>query len=300
MSGHRLKQIAIALVALVFLWGLVEIFRGGFDEPTTDFAIPAIAVEDADSVIFERAADTILLVRRGEAWTVNGFRAGPSAVSEFFDVLGGAPPGQLVAQNTDTHARLEIADSTARAFRVVGGGRPLAHLLVGKRAPGYRDSYFRRPGEAEVYSVQTRLASFVDRNLADWRDRTIARIDRDSMASAEIRRRGSSYTVRRDGDAWVLAGGQTTDSAIVARLLDQFASLDATGFHTAADDTVDFDPPDRRAVLRDAAGDTMLALAFDSTAGGFWAQKTGDSTVFRISNFVVDRITPADSAIRGQ
>ena len=93
MSGDRLKQIVIALVALVFLWGAVEIFRGGFDEPTTDFALPAIAAEDADSVVFERAADTVILARVGDEWRVNGYQASASGVNDFFRVLADAPAG---------------------------------------------------------------------------------------------------------------------------------------------------------------------------------------------------------------
>ena len=62
--------------------------------------------------------------------------------------------------------------------------------------------------------------------------------------------------------------------------------------------SVDFDRPDRLVALRDAAGATILELAFDSTAGGFWVQKTGDSTVFRISDFVANRIAPTDSTLR--
>ena len=72
MSRDRLKRIAFALAALIVLWGAVEILRGGFDEVTGDFAIPVVAQADADSVVFERAADTVVLAKQGEEWTVNG------------------------------------------------------------------------------------------------------------------------------------------------------------------------------------------------------------------------------------
>ena len=299
MSADRLKQIAIALAILVFLWGAVEMLRGGFDEATTDFEIPAVAMEDADTVVFERTQDTIVLARHGDDWTVNGNRASSSRVSDFFGVLEDASPGQLIAQNAETHRRLAIGDSTARVFRILGKGRTLAHLLLGKRAPGFRDTYFRRPGEDRVYAVRTTLSTYVDRGLQDWRDRTIARIDAEGVASAEIHLGGRSYVLRREGDKWQLPGGEATDSAAVARLLDEYESLDATGFRRPEEEvSVDFDRPDRLVALRDAAGATLLELAFDSTAGGFWVRKTGDSTVFRISNFVANRIAPTDSTLR--
>jgi hypothetical protein len=231
MSADRLKQIVIGLVALIFLWGAVEILRGGFDEATTDFELPAVAADDADTVMFVRAADTVILAKVDGDWRVNGYRASAGGVTDFFGVLADAPAGQLVAQNAGTHARLEIEDGVARGLRVLGGGETLLNVLLGKRAPGFQDSYFRHPGEDNVYSE----------------------------------------------------------------------SLDATGFYGAGEDSVPtFIGPDRRTVLRSADGDTLLELAFDSTAAGYWVRKTGDSTVYQISNFVVDRLAPRDSVVRGR
>jgi hypothetical protein len=300
MSGDRLKQIVIALVVLIFLWGAVEILRGGFDEPTTDFALPAIAAEEADSVVFERAADTVILARVGDGWRVNGYQASASGVTDFFQVLADAPAGQLVAQNAGTHSRLEIEEGKARTLRVHGGGETQLHVLLGKRAPGFQDSYLRRPGEDNVYAVRTRLATYVDRRLDDWRDRTLARVAADSVSLVEVHVGGSSYVLQRENDGWRLPGGEAPDSAVVSRLLDQYESLNASGFRSAVDSVPDFDDPDRRAVLRSATDDTLLELAFDSAASGFWVHKTGDSTVYQVSNFVVNRIAPTDSVVRGR
>ncbi len=300
MSRDRLKQIAIALAALILLWGTVELLRGGFDEVTGDFVIPAVAQADADSVVFERAgaADTIVLAKRGDEWTVNGHRAAASGVSDFFGLLETAPRGQLVAQSIETHGRLAIDDDTARVFRIFGNGEMLAHMLVGKRAPGFQDSYFRHPGEAPVYSVRTRIATYVDRKVDDWRDRSIAQIDTSVVSSAEIVVGSQSYLLRREGDAWQLPDGQVPDSAAMVNLLRGYASLSATGFRGPDDDPFDFDPPDRRAVLRNAAGNALLELVFDSTTSGFWVRKTGDSTVYQLTNFTVNRMTPSDSTLR--
>ncbi len=85
----------------------------------------------------------------------------------------------------------------------------------------------------------------------------------------------------------------------MVRFLEAYESLDATGFRQPEEEvSVDFDRPDRLVALRDAAGATLLELAFDSTAGGFWVRKTGDSTIFHIANFVANRIAPTDSTLR--
>ena len=83
MTGDRLKQVAMALGALLLLWVVAETFRGGFDESVSDFELPAISVDAVDSIVIRRATDTITLVKSApEEWTVNGWRAAEATVIE--------------------------------------------------------------------------------------------------------------------------------------------------------------------------------------------------------------------------
>ncbi len=300
MSRDRLKQIALGLGVLIFLWGAVEIFRGDFDQPTRDFRIPAVTAETTDSIAFRRAADTMVLVNHaGRGWTVNGYRVQPNLIPQFFDAMAEAPPGRLISQNPETHTRLEIDDTSARSLMVFGDGATV-QLLVGKRGSNYQDVYVRRSGENEVYSVRAALATHVDRQLSEWRDRNIAAIAKDSVGSVEVLRAGERYSLERSDSAWVFADGAATDSSEVARFLTQFGALVATGFPTPAEaDSISFASPERRTVLLGIAGDTLLDMAFDSVAGKYWARHTGDTTVFWFSSFLVDRLAPADSTLRG-
>jgi hypothetical protein len=299
MSRERLKQIAIALGLLIFLWGAVEIFRGDFHQPEQGFRIPIMTAEATDSIIFQRATDTLALVKQGDGgWTANGNRVQANLIPQFFDAVADAPPGQLISQNPNTHARLEIDEASARSFTVYGAGTPV-HLLVGKRGNNYQDVYFRRMGEDEVYSVRTGLATYVDRQLSEWRDRNISAVEPASVGSVEIRRPGARYVLERGDSAWTFADGAATDSAEVARFLTQFGALVATGFPTPAEaDSIAF-APERRTLLLGLTGDTLLDMAFDSVAGKHWARRAGDTTTYWFSSFLVDRLAPADSTLRG-
>jgi hypothetical protein len=42
----------------------------------------------------------------------------------------------------------------------------------------------------------------------------------------------------------------------------------------------------------------LLTLAFDSTASGIWVRPDTGSTIFRLESWTVDRLTPADTAVR--
>ncbi len=301
MTSDRLKQVAMTVGVLLLLWVVAEILRGGFDEVVSDFELPAISVDAADSIVIRRATDTITLVKHApEDWTVNGWRAAEVTITEVFNALQEQPRGQLIAQSASTHGRLEIDEGAARTLAIYGGGETLAHFLVGKRGQSFQDAYFRRPNEDNVYLVRTRLSSYIARRLDDWRDRSVSAIEPDSVGSAEIRLGRRSYTVRREADGWVLSDGQAADSSAVATLLRQYRNLRATGFPGPEQrDSADFSRAERRAVLRDLHGEILIDVMFDSTAGAFWTRRDGDTTVYRISTFTVDRLTPADTTLRG-
>ena len=302
MNSYRLKQVTIALAALLLLLGLGEIFRGGFDEPQGDFELPTVAREVVDSIVIRRVADTITLVRRDSAdWTVNGHDAAETSINEFFEAISEQSRGQLIAQSAATHRRLEIDDNLARTLLVFGGGETMVHILAGKRGSTFQDAYFRRPDENDVYSVRTRLTTYIERRLDDWRDRTVAAISPDSVGSAEFRRGRRRSSMRREGDGWVLPNGRSADSAAVATVLRQYQTLNATGFPSPAQlDSADFSSSERSATLRDLQGEVLVDIVFDSTAGAFWVRRDGDSTIFRISTFTIDRLTPTDSTLRAR
>jgi Domain of unknown function (DUF4340) len=299
MSTDRLKQLAIALAVLVFLWGAVEILRDGFDTGEEVFALGQVTPASVDSVVIERSADTVRLVKRADDWAVNGYRADSASVAQLFEQLSDTITAELAGENPATHGRFEVDDATGRKLRMYGNGEVLLDLVVGKRGKDFQSVYVRRPGEDDVYLLSTRVATYVDRGFDDWRNKVIAAVEPDSVSRIDILRGGREYAITRTSDTTWTVDGREADRDEVTRILDQFRKLNATGFPDAAQqDSVRFDPADRRAVLRDAADHVLLDIALDSMVGGFWARRTGDSVVYRLDTFRVNQMTPADSTVR--
>lgn len=300
MSLTRLKHVAIALAVVIFLWGLAEVIRGDMEEVGDEFVFPQLPTDEVDRVDIDGPRDTVRLVKRDSAaWTVNGHRAAVAGVREFLAQLTDpSGRGELVARNVATHARMEVDTASARRVRIQAGDETLYELLVGKRGQHYQTFYVRRPGEDEVYMLRSGLVGFVDRDVDEWRDRKVSDVPPDSVHTVEITRARNGYAVSREDDGWRV-GDHAADSASVARMLREFDNLAAAGFPTPEEEgAIDFTPPDRRAVVRDAAGGVLVDLAFDSTDAGFWVRRRGDDQIYRLDTFRVDRLTPTDSALR--
>ena len=299
MSAKQLVGIALGVVVLLLLWGASELLSRRSDSTAGDLRLPAPAMNDVDTIAITHAADSVLLVRHSPtSWTVNGFAAAQAAVGDLFQALHDSVKPELAAQSPGSFARMGVDSAGGRWLRVVGGGRTLARLIVGGRGPDYDASYVRLPGDPRVYVWHGRLPTLAARRVDDWRDRVIGAVPPESVVAVEVQRGKQRYAIHRNAAKWTLAGGAPADSAGVAQLLARLRSVSASGFASPRQaDSLRFDRPQRRVTARGTTGE-LLALAFDSTAGGFWVRRPRGGTVYRLDLWQVDQLTPTADALK--
>lgn len=304
MSSKHLKLIATVLAVLLLAWGASELFSRGSDTVTGSLALSSLAPGEVDTISIVKGADAIVLARQSAtAWTVNGLRAAPDVVPDLLRALADSVPPELVAQDSTSFGRLNVDSATGRWLRIRGGGKPLLQLIVGARGSEYQSAYLRRPGDTHVYLWRGRLAALLDRAADDWRDKRIAALQPDSITALDVARGGDRYTLKRAGAAW-LVNGRAADSAAVARYLERLRTVTAVGFAAAPQaDSTRARRPTRRLTVRGPGGVVLLALAFDSTAGGVLVRHLAGvggegATVYRMNPWDVDGVTPASRSLK--
>jgi hypothetical protein len=232
---------------------------------------------------------------------VNGLAVAPDLVDQLLAALADtAATGEVVAESPSSYARLGVDSSHAKRLTARAGDRTVAAYLIGNRGSSYESVFLRPEQGSRVYEIRSRLGEVADRRLDDWRDKRIMALAGDSIGGIEVGRGRLRYSLDRAGTGWMV-GKVPADSAAVSRLLGQLASLTATGFPTSAQaDSANFTTPERSLTIRGKTGQVLAALAFDSTANGFWVRREGQPTVFRLESWAVDQITPADSTLRAK
>jgi hypothetical protein len=306
MSSKQLLRLLAVLAAVLVLWGAVALASRRSDEGSTGI-VPKVdtAVVDSIALIGPRDSTVIRRGRNRAGWRVNGHAVDSQAVGQMLRALADPKASaELVARNPTSHARLRVTEDSGRRVRVLGQGRALIDVLVGKQASDGDGIYLRRANQPDVYLIGGELSSALARQGDDWRDRTIAKVSRDSVAAIEISRGKRSYSLRRREGRWVLGSGAPADSAAVAGLLSSYGRLEAAGFASKAQqDSLRFDRRRRTARLLAAGGKPLLSLAFDSIGSGIWvrAEQPGSATsgeVYRLDSWTADQLTPPDSTLR--
>jgi hypothetical protein len=303
VKPEHLKVLAIVVAGLLVLWGFTALLPSGTDRPTADFRLPRVPAESVVTITITAPAETVTLSRGTDsAWTVNGFAANRDGVQQLIAALGATAPPELVARSSSSFTRLGL-DSASRRLRVRGKGTTLLDLVVSSRTSDLGAAYVRLPGDSAVYTWPGRLSEFARRHVDDWRDRTIGGVAvvTDSVERIEVSRGTRRYTLRRQdaGAGHWLLGGAPADSGSVARLLSSLKTVYASGFATAAQlDSAFHSRIERRVAVFGPGAAPLLSLDFDSTRDAFWVRRSSGGTVYKVTTWDAEQLTPADSTLR--
>jgi hypothetical protein len=298
MTPNALFRILALLAALLVVWGAMKIFRGGLGDAPQSLDLPYLSAADVDRVDLTAGSDTARLARGPSGWTVNGLPAAEDRVNDLLSALSDTGQStELVARNQGSHARLGVDSTGGRRLRFAKGDRVLLDLVFGSQGGARQTAYARRADENEVYQINGRLASLVDANPETWRDRRIGGAPADSVAGIRLERGRRATVLARADSGWTV-GGAPADSTAMLRLLRSLGEVTAAGFASEAQaDSLDFARPDQRLVVTGLRGDTLLGLAFDSTASGVWVRGLAGGTIFRLDPWRLGDLMPADSTL---
>jgi len=239
MSERTLKQLVGALVLLVAMWAITTLLSGGGGgAPSGAGEIAAVFEGVSEATVTEvrmtNESGEIVLAGGVDAWTVNDLRTDSGTVARFWNVLTGLEVGALVASNPANHARMGVDDDSAVTLEIDIGGETRV-VVVGDQGPRFRTSYVRLPGQDEVYVADGDLRSHVRRQLADWQNRVVVRIDTSAVARVEIERDGERYVLERGDSLWTFEGGAETNNSTARGVISELANLVAAGILVEAD-----------------------------------------------------------------
>ena len=213
MRGAR-TVLVLGVVTLLAVGAVLLVERGSdTPEPGGDIVFPAL-LEQVNSVARVRVTGsegTFTLARDGDAWVVEEkerHRADPDRVHKL--LVGAAGMKRLEPKTSDPerYPKLWLEDPTgkdARSVRLVledASGAALAHWVLGDRRPSKSDAgrtelYIRTAGDPQAWLVEGSVPG--GDKIIDWLDRTVARIDRERLRTAEVAHAdGAAVTVGKE------------------------------------------------------------------------------------------------------
>ncbi len=208
--------------------------------------------------------------RTDGSWTVAreavSAPANKDALNNILSEIQALKAEQLVAISEDRWADYMVEDSSGTRVLVKEGSKVTLDLIVGRfhyqpppqnqyspygQNRGTGKTYVRLSGEKEVYSVNGFLAMGLNQGFAQWRNRTVSRMNSSSITRMVFDYPADSGFVAEKSEAGWMVSGVLADSASMAGYLQRSANKTHSRF---SDKTPPGSEPDYTLVFE---GDNM-------------------------------------------
>lgn len=265
------KTLALFFVGTLAMAVATAWSGGGSSSAAFQDKLLAVDSSAVEAVRIERPKGSVRLVRSGDGWNVRSgsqspaYRAQDQTIERLLSEMPALQVNAVATRQTDKHPRYGVDSTGTTVTMLDANDEPLGSLLIGRtefrsndqsqqQTPGPMQqmrqnrgtqvTYVRTPDKPDVYSVEKSLASLVNRNVEDWRDKSIWGVAQSKIQRVDLTMSGDStaaanrsYTLQRTAasdtssasSTWT-SNGDTLSTDAVSSLLRIVSSPRANSF----------------------------------------------------------------------
>ncbi len=269
-------------------------------EDLRDKTVLTFDKETVRSLEVRGARGDVALEKPGDTWKItepSEYDADQTQIANLLSSLESLRATDFVDESPDKLDRYGLGSPRSTVTLGFAEGEPLELRISSEREGKLRVQSSQR---STVYAVASWAGNTFDKNVNDFRDKSIARFAAEDASEIEIETpSGTRIGLKKSDNGWQsISGDAEVEQAGVNELLRELSSL--TGFEVAVDapdNLADFglDPPRRSVRVHDGEGALLAAItlgshAVDGARVEYTALAEGSTTVFHIRDFEFERI----------
>jgi uncharacterized protein DUF4340 len=256
-----------------------------------------LAADDVDKVtkfeIKNGDKPATVLEKRGDKWFVAqpvDYPANLANVKSLLDNVKEIKTKELIDPSTASYGEYGLED--AKAVHVVAyKGNDKAFDAYFSPKSGGRGQMARKAGQDGVYAVSGYSAFYYTREVKNWRDNEIVKLDDAAVNRVDLKNEHGEYVFKKDGDTWSgtlkNAKLERFDEAKVKDMLRAFKALNADDF---ADNKPDADtgldkPAALVTITMKEGAPVKLAVGKTSTGENRYLKREGTPQTYVVSSW---------------
>jgi hypothetical protein len=232
----------------------------------------------------------VLLEKRSDQWWVAkpvDYPANPMFGADLAGKVADLKYENLISEQPDKQSLFDVTDSAGIIVTVDAAGKAPVTFIMGKVDDSYRHTYMRMADSNKIYLVNGVFKSYFTRNVKDWRDKTIAKYDKNDFTKFVLQYPDKSMELTKEDTVWTAKIGKeefVPQQNIVDRLINMAHNVQCFDFIDHIDTTkYDFSKPAFTLIATTTTdGYTIKLLPENKEASKYVVEKEGDPTHFVI------------------
>jgi len=241
---------------------------------------------------------TVTLAKSAGGWRVSkpvDYAADPYAADATVEKLEKLEFGDLVTEQKSRHAEYEVDDKHGIHVVAEGGGKVLADFYLGKVVDDF--TMLRPAAKDQVYQTVGALRFVFDRELKNWRRRTIIEFKQEDARKLEVQSGEARVVLARADEKapWKVESSTTPieklDEAAVSNLLSTLYALSAFDFADGLPlDKAGLDKPSARITATLKSGPPITLLVGGHKDDDTWVQRQGVPQIFVVKKHSLENL----------
>ena len=229
------RSTVLLIVLLLVIGAIVWFLLPSDKEREISDSSPDVAIRiDSAAVVkleIQHAPKLILLENIGGKWTITAparYLADPASVTRLIGGLSRFKIGSLISSNPEKQHLFQVDTGGTHIIVTERSGKATT-LVIGKMGPSFSEVYFRVPASKDVYLGEGIDSWSVNKDLKEWRDKTIFSQPAEAIRSLTLTVKGKEYDFHKDSTSWK-SGDRTVETSEINPLLTTLANLRADDF----------------------------------------------------------------------
>lgn len=154
----------------------------------------------------------ITLVKEGKKWLIKNpvnYPADPNRMQSILKSLNNLTVDNVISKSLKKQAKFGVDDSLGIRIKTFYNENLATDFYIGKNSRDYSHTYFRKAKDAKIF-VGSQISKYnFNREVKDWRDKTILKHNKDDISMIKIQKTNDSFVFQKDSVGWqgVNAGG---------------------------------------------------------------------------------------------
>ena len=231
-----MKRQTVSLVVTLVVLAIVAFFALRREGEVSSTGSSGKMLVDYDSTSVDKLEITsptgsIILEREAGIWMLTSpvrYQADENSVASAVGRGRKIELSSLVSTNPEKQNLFQV-DSTGTLVKVYEKGSLKAAFHVGKASSGFTDTYVRLDGSNDVQLAHEVITSTFNKQVKEWRDKTIFKIDEGKITGAKFQYGDTTFTLSRQDSLWRIEK-DSANQAVIKPLLGALANIQTDEF----------------------------------------------------------------------
>lgn len=289
-----MKKTTIYLLSIFVILSIVVYF---FVKPEPE-RIASYSIKDLglkiDSVYISkieihRNQKSIILEQQTDKWTIISpikYPADETSVTTLLSSASKLKILSLISSNPEKQKTFQVdsAQGTILTFHDKRG--KTISFILGKMGPSYMESYLKPINSDEVYLSEGINSWTANKDIRDWRDKNILKLQSDSIKQIIIESGREIVALTKAENTWYLED-DSVESHKIQNILNLISNLKTEDF---VDTTINLPQAEAKITIQETDFNTVTLYPVPPDSSRYWVTNSKDTQVFVVSRYIANQL----------